>query len=76
MGLTNTTNTETKFTAIYRLTADSDETTRDTIAAIDYPQTLDEVVETCRALGVTATLKDEPGFTKGHVDADGTYRLV
>ena len=68
--------TATKFLAIYRLTADIDEPTRDTIAAIDYPQTLDEIVETCRALGVAATLKDEPGFTKGHVDADGAYRLV
>lgn len=75
-GMTNTTKTETKFTAIYRLTADSDEITRDTIAAIGYPQTLDEVVLTCRSLGVAATLTDKPGFTKGHVDADGAYRLA
>jgi hypothetical protein len=68
--------TATKFQAIYRLTADIDEPTRNTIGAIDYPQTLDEIVETCRSLGVAATLKDEPGFTKGHVDADGAYRLV
>ena len=66
----------TKFLAIYRLTADIDEPTRNTIGAIDYPQTLDEVVETCRSLGVAATLTDEHGFTKGHVDADGAYRLV
>lgn len=71
-----TTNTETKYIALYHLTADSDEPTRDAIAAIDYPQTLDEVVETCRALGVAARLTDEPGFTKGHVDADGAYRLA
>lgn len=72
----DTTNTETKFTAIYRLADDDDEITRDTLATIDYPQTLDEVVNTCRAFGVAATLKDEPGFTKGHVDADGAYRLA
>ncbi len=39
------------------------------------PATLEEIVETCKALGVSAELRDEPGFTKGRVEADGNYRL-
>lgn len=37
----------TTYTAEYKITADTDEPTRDAIAAIDYPQTLDDVRETC-----------------------------
>ena len=61
--------------AQYHITADTDEPTRNSIAAIDYPQTLDDVRETCQALGVDATLRDEPGFVRGYVKSDGTYAL-
>lgn len=66
----------TTYTAEYRITADTDEPTRDSIAAIDHPQTLDDVRETCQALGLDATLRDEPGFVRGHVKRDGTYALT
>lgn len=39
------------------------------------PYTLEEVVELCKALEADATLRDEPGFIKGWVKADGSYRL-
>lgn len=64
------------YTAEYRITANTDEPTRDAVAAIDYPQTLEDVLETCKALGVGATLRDEPGFVRGHVKSDGTYALT
>lgn len=61
--------------AQYHITADTDEPTRNSIAAIDYPQTLDDVRETCKALGLDALLRDEPGFVRGYVHSDGTYAL-
>lgn len=66
----------TTYTAEYRITADTDEPTRNSIAAIDYPQTLEDVRETCQALGVDATLRDELGFVRVHVNSDGTYVLT
>lgn len=66
----------TTYTAEYKITADTDEPTRNAIAAIDYPQTLNDVRETCEALGVSATLRDEPGFVRGFVKSDGSYALT
>lgn len=37
--------------------------------------TLDEVCGWCQDAGVSATLYDAAGFRRGHVHADGSYRL-
>lgn len=66
----------TTYTAEYRIAADTDDPTRDSLAAIDYPQTLDDVRETCRTLGVSATLRDEPGFVRGYVNSSGDHLLA
>ena len=64
------------YVAEYRITADTDEPTRNAIAAINYPQTLDDVRETCQTLGLDATLRDAPGFVRGHAKSDGAYTLT
>jgi len=70
--MTNT----TTYTAEYKITADTDEPTRNSLAAIDYPQTLGDVRDTCRNLGVSATLRDEPGFVRGYVNSIGDHSLA
>lgn len=72
--LSNSINSST-YIAEYRITADTDEPTRDAVAAIDCPQTLEDVRETCKTLGLDATLRDAPGFVRGHVKSDGAYAL-
>lgn len=67
---------QTKYFATYQFTAQSHETAVDTVNAIDYPQTLEEVRETCQACSVSATLKDEAGFVRGWVQADGSWSLT
>lgn len=62
--------------AQYHITAATDEPARDTIAAIDYAQSLDDVRDTCRALGVDATLRDEAGFVRGYVNSSGDHWLA
>ena len=62
--------------AQYHLTAETDEPTRNSLAAIDYPQTLGDVRDTCRNLGVSATLRDEPGFVRGYVNSIGDHSLA
>lgn len=39
-------------------------------------RTLKQVVSACVELGVGATLRDEAGFVRGHVKADGRYSLT
>lgn len=39
------------------------------------PWSLDDVIEACKTYHVSATLRDEPGFLRGRVDANGDYRL-
>jgi len=66
----------TTYTAEYHITVDTDEPTRDSLAAIDYPQTLDDVRDTCRNLGVSATLRDATGRTRGYVNSSGDHSLA
>lgn len=63
------------YLAEYRLTANTDEPTRNAVAAIDYPQTLEDVRETCQTLGLRAKLRDAAGFLRGYVQSGGTYAL-
>ena len=41
----------------------------------DGPLALEDVTDVCATYKVSAVLKDEAGFVKGHVDAKGDYRL-
>ena len=66
----------TTYCATYNQIEATDEITANTIAAIEGPQTLQEIRETCAALGVSATLRNEQGFTKGYVQTDGSYSLI
>jgi len=34
------------------------------------------VRETCRTLGVSATLRDDPGFVRGYVNSSGDHSLA
>ena len=66
----------TTYFASYNQTAETDEITANTLVAIEGPQTLQEIRGTCAALGVSATLRNEQGFTKGYVQTDGSYSLT
>ena len=57
----------TTYTAEYHITVDTDEPTRDT---------LDDVRDTCRNLGVSATLRDATGRTRGYVNSSGDHSLA
>lgn len=66
------------YVATYRKTQETDEPTWNSIQALNAMDglcTLDEVRENCIALTCEADLYDEPGFRRGWVHADGSYRL-
>lgn len=42
----------------------------------DLTRTLASARDLARDLGVPLILRDEAGFIRGHVDADGGYRMV
>ena len=43
---------------------------------LDTQQTLDDVRDTCRNLGVSATLRDATGRTRGYVNSSGDHSLA
>jgi hypothetical protein len=56
--------------------ADADPATAGALDTSDgAPWALEDVIEACKAYRVSATLRDEPGFLRGRVDASGDYRL-
>ena len=67
--------TTTRYDAAYSLPS-ATATTNDHAATQDLgPQTLAEVIETCRAAHASATLYDAVGSIRGYVHADGNYSL-
>ena len=49
--------------------------TEDRTRGLDGEAELDEVIENCRTLDLSADLFDEAGFRRGWVHSDGTYTL-
>lgn len=59
------------FRATFSLTAEG----RDPNEGSNEPLTLAQVIEACKAEQVGAVLRDEAGFQRGAVTADGNWRL-
>ena len=62
----------------YRVPADADAPTRNSLGYLnhsDEPDTLDTICETCQQFTCEAELFDAAGFRRGWVHANGTYTL-
>ena len=63
------------YVVIYAESTEATPAQHDAVGQFPREATLEEVRAACRELNVTAVLRDEAGFRRGSVDANGNYRL-